>query len=210
MVWYEDEIQRLESKRAGLTYKPDTLFYGSSSIRLWSSLADDFKDLSPVNLGFGGSTLAGCTWFFDRVMDGYEPDRIIFYAGDNDLGDGRHPEEVFIFFQQFTERVKNRFGSIPCYFISLKPSIARFALINQFRYANEIISAEIKATHSNWVWVDIFTAMLAADGRPNANYFVADGLHLNKQGYQLWTDLIHAALSAAETQTISEDDILKK
>jgi lysophospholipase L1-like esterase len=163
---------------------------------MWVSLSDDFKGISPVNLGFGGSTLAGCTWFFDRVMHGYQPDRMVFYAGDNDLADGRHPEEVFIFFQQFTERVKNRFGSMPCYFISLKPSIARRNIIDQFKYANEIISAEIKNNHPNWRWVDIFTPMLDADGNPDGDYYVADGLHLNTKGYQLWTNTVQNALNS--------------
>ena len=194
MLWYEDEIQRLEKVRAALTYKPDTLFYGSSSIRNWLSLAEDFKQLSPVNLGFGGSTLAGCTWFFDRVMAGYEPDRLIVYAGDNDLSDGRHAEELFLFFQQLTARVKNRYGEIPCYFISLKPSISRWGLIDKFRLTNELISAEIKANHPNWRWVDIFTPMLNAAGTPGADYYVADGLHLNKKGYQLWTATVQNAL----------------
>ncbi|MEO6151480.1 MAG: GDSL-type esterase/lipase family protein [Mucilaginibacter sp.] len=195
MFWYEDDIKRLEKERAALTYKPATIFYGSSSIRQWTSLADDFKGLSPVNLGFGGSTLAGCTWFFDRVMVGFEPERLVFYAGDNDLGDGRHPEEVFIFFQQFAVRVKERFGSLPCYFISLKPSIARWAQFGNFKYANEIISAEIKNNHPDWRWVDIFSSMLNADGKPNPEYFVADGLHLSKKGYHLWKTAVHKELS---------------
>lgn len=194
MLWYEDEIQRLEKERAGLTYKPDTLFYGSSSIRNWTSLADDFEDLKSVNLGFGGSTLAGCTWFFDRVMAGYEPDRIIFYAGDNDLSDGRHAEELFLFFQQLAVRVEERYGAIPCYFISLKPSISRWGLIDKFRLTNDLISAEIKANHPNWRWVDVFTPMLTTGGTSNPDYFVADGLHLNKKGYQLWRTVVQKAM----------------
>ena len=176
MFWYEDEIKRLEKKRADVAYQPETLFYGSSSIRLWDDIVDDFKAFNPVNLGFGGSTLAACTWFFDRVMVGYEPKRLVLYAGDNDLGDGRHPEEVFIFFQEFTTRVIKRFGSISCYFISLKPSINRWTLADQFKFTNQLISAEIKNNNPNWHWVDISGAMLNADGYPNAEYYLSDGL----------------------------------
>ncbi|WP_431214255.1 hypothetical protein ACQ86N_05210 [Puia sp. P3] len=100
MVWYENEVQRLEKERTSLTYDPKLLFYGSSSIRLWESLYEDFAPWQPANLGFGGSTLAACDWFFDRLLTPFRPSSIIVYAGDNDLGDGRHPEEVFIFFQQ--------------------------------------------------------------------------------------------------------------
>jgi lysophospholipase L1-like esterase len=194
MFWYEDEIKRLEKQRAELNYQPETLFYGSSSIRLWTGLADDFRDFKPVNLGFGGSTLAACTWFFDRVMVGYEPKRLVLYAGDNDLGDGRHPEEVFIFFQEFAERVTRRFGSLPCYFVSLKPSINRWPLVNQFNYTNEIIAAEIKNNRPDWRWIDIFGAMLNANGRPNTEYYSNDGLHLSEKGYLIWKNTIQNAL----------------
>jgi len=194
MFWYEDEIKRLEKQRAEINYQPETLFYGSSSIRLWTTLADDFRDFKPINLGFGGSTLAACTWFFDRVMVGYKPERLILYAGDNDLGDGRHPEEVFIFFQEFAERVTRRFGSLPCYFISLKPSINRWNLVDQFNYTNEIIAAEIKNNHPDWRWIDIFGAMLNAVGRPNPEYYSNDGLHLTEKGYLIWKNIIQNVL----------------
>ncbi|CAM3925999.1 GDSL-type esterase/lipase family protein [Mucilaginibacter galii] len=195
MLWYEDEIQRLEKQRTALTYKPNTLFYGSSSIRQWISLADDFKGLQTVNLGFGGSTLAACAWFFNRVTNGYEPDRLIVYAGDNDLADGRHPQEVAISFEYLAKRVKERYNQLPCYFISLKPSIARWGLIEQFRYTNELIAADIEKNHPDWHWVDIFTPLLNNNGKPNADYFIADGLHLNEKGYQLWSSILHNALA---------------
>jgi lysophospholipase L1-like esterase len=194
MFWYEDEIKRLEKVRTEITYRPETLFYGSSSIRLWDSLADDFSNFKPVNLGFGGSTLAACTWFFDRVMTGYQPERLILYASDNDLGDGRHPEEVFLFFQEFTQRTTKRFGSLPCYFISLKPSISRWDQVEQYSFTNGLISAEIKNNHPDWRWIDIFSAMLNDHGYPKAEYYLSDGLHLSKQGYQLWKTIIQNAL----------------
>jgi lysophospholipase L1-like esterase len=193
MLWYEDEILDLEKKGAALTYTPDTLFYGSSSIRQWTNLADDFKNLRTVNLGFGGSTLAACAWFFDRIMSGYRPNRIIIYAGDNDLADGRHPQEVCLFFKELVEAANKKYGSIPCYFISLKPSIARWGLIDQFKYTNEIIFKQI-SHHPNWSWIDIFTPMLNEERKPNPEYFVADGLHLSRKGYQLWGTILQNAL----------------
>lgn len=195
MFWYEDEIRRLEKKRTEVAYQPETLFYGSSSIRLWDDIVDDFKEFSPVNLGFGGSTLAACTWFFDRVMAGYEPKRLVLYAGDNDLGDGRHPEEVFIFFQEFATKVIKRFGPLRCYFVSLKPSINRWTLADQFKYTNQIISADIENNHPDWQWVDISGPMLNADGYPNAEYYLNDGLHLSEKGYEVWKNAIKTAFN---------------
>ncbi|WP_246104213.1 GDSL-type esterase/lipase family protein [Mucilaginibacter corticis] len=195
MFWYEHEIKRLEHRRAETTDEPETLFYGSSSIRLWTDLENDFKELRPVNLGFGGSTLAACAWFFERVMTGYQPKRLVLYAGDNDLGDGRHPEEIFIFFRDIAARVQKRFGPIPCYFISLKPSLSRWHLIEQFKFTNLIIATEINENWPNWQTIDIFSSMLGDDGRPRIDYFMDDGLHLSPKGYEVWKSVIQRQLN---------------
>ncbi|HVV54598.1 MAG TPA: GDSL-type esterase/lipase family protein [Mucilaginibacter sp.] len=184
MYWYEDEIKRLEKIK--LAYEPETIFYGSSSIRMWTSLYTDFPALKPVNLGFGGSTLAACVWYFERIMGPYRPKRFVVYAGDNDLGDGRHPEEVFIFFQQLLVKTARHFGDIPCYFISLKPSVSRRHLIEQFRSANTLIEHEIIANAKNWRYIDIFKEMVDPSGLPQKKYYTADGLHLSDAGYGLW------------------------
>jgi lysophospholipase L1-like esterase len=191
MYWYEDEVKRLEKDRLRLAYEPETIFYGSSSIRLWTSLYNDFGSIKPVNLGFGGSTLAACVWFFERIMAPYNPKRLIFYAGDNDLGDGRHPEEVFIFFQQLVVKTNKRFGDLPCYFVSLKPSISRWHMANVYRFTNTLIENEIAKEDHNWQFIDIFKKMLDASGQPKKEYFAYDGLHLSDAGYRLWQEAIN-------------------
>lgn len=190
MYWYEEEVKRLEKEITFIKCNPLTVFYGSSSIRLWSTLEVDFKAFNPVNLGFGGSTLAACTWFFDRTLANYSPERIIIYAGDNDLGDGRHPEEIFIYFQQLSTKIKQRFGDIPCYFISIKPSIARWHMIDSFLYTNNIIENEIIRQDANWKFIDIYHPMLGVNNYPQNKYFDTDGLHLSTQGYKLWKHII--------------------
>jgi lysophospholipase L1-like esterase len=194
MYWYEEDIKGLENKTLTQGADGETIFYGSSSIRLWTTLDEDFEGYKPVNLGFGGSTLAACVWFFDRVMAPYHPKRLVLYAGDNDLGDGRHPEEVFIFFQDMALRARKRFGDMPCYFISLKPSISRFSMVDNFKYTNQLISDEISQNLPNWHYIDIFKEMLDPSGKPNKEYFMPDGLHLSPKGYQVWTGLVKPQL----------------
>ncbi|MFT2010492.1 GDSL-type esterase/lipase family protein [Pontibacter sp. 13R65] len=198
MYWYEDEVQRLEKERAELTYSPSTLFYGSSSIRLWQTLQEDMKEYRPVNLGFGGSTLASCVWFFERIVAPYNPDSLVVYAGDNDLGDGRNPEEVFLFFLQFVARTKERYGDqLPCYFVSLKPSPSRNNLLESFKYTNRLIETEVLRQHHNWKFINVFDQMLDIYGRPLGGYFDSDGLHMNRRGYELWTKIMRANISLA-------------
>ena len=196
MYWYEDEVKNLERESLKTGYAPETIFYGSSSIRMWTSLYQDFSHLKPVNLGFGGSTLAACVWFFERIMVPFNPKRFIIYAGDNDLGDGRTPEEVFLFFQDLIVKVRERFGDIPCYYVSLKPSPARWAMADQFKYANNLIESEIIKQDNNWQFINIFNAMLDNTGRPKSEYYVGDGLHLSTEGYEVWRETINNCVKA--------------
>lgn len=196
MFWYEDEVKRLEKDGLKIRFEADTIFYGSSSIRLWINLYADFKDIKPVNLGFGGSTLAACVWFFERIMSSYHPKRLVFYAGDNDLGDGRHPEEVFIFFQQLMVKTQARFGDLPCYYISLKPSLNRWHMADQFKFTNNLIETEIIKHSNNWHFVNIFKEMLGPDGNPKREYYVEDGLHLSELGYELWARVVNNQIAA--------------
>ena len=194
MYWYEEEIRRIELLRKNLSVEPELIFYGSSSLRLWNNLSADFGDHKVVNLGFGGSTLAACIWFFERVLTEYQPKILIIYAGDNDLGDGRHPEEILIFFQQLMVKSALLFGDIPCFFVSLKPSPARWYMEDQFRYANNLIESEIIKCDGNWKFLDVFKRMLDNSGKPMKELYDNDGLHLSAAGYAVWREVINSAL----------------
>lgn len=157
----------------------------------------DFAELKPINLGFGGSTLAACVWFFERIMTTVTtPQRFVVYAGDNDLGDGRHPTEVLLFYRQLIRLVRDRFGAIPCFFVSIKPSIQRWEIIDSIRTANELIREETgKDTQQHYI--DIFPHMVNYQGYPRKSLFEADGLHLSGDGYAIWKKLISEHIHAA-------------
>ena len=196
MQWYENEIQRLEQEKKSLNYEPKMIFYGSSSIRLWENLDQDFAAYQPGNLGFGGSTLAACVWFFDRLFASYHPQSIIVYAGDNDLGDGRHPEEVFIFFRQLVASTRKRFGNIPLAFISIKPSISRWNIVDSIRYTNKIIEEEIKKEGNNLHFINVYNRMTDNSGYPKREFLDPDGLHINEKGFALWKEILLPYVSA--------------
>ncbi len=190
MFWYHEDLERLEKEITNLAYDPKLVFYGSSSVRLWNELTTVFKEYKPVNLGFGGSTLAACTWFFERVFENIKkPEAIVIYAGDNDLGDGRHPEEVVLFFESLLSKIRKKYGDIPCSFVSIKPSINRWHLSGSIRYANSNIK-ELTLKDANFHFVNIYDDMLDEDGYPKEEYFVEDGLHLSKKGYNMWLEKI--------------------
>lgn len=164
------------------------VFYGSSSVRLWETLAEDF-DPRVLNLGFGGSTLEACDYFFERLVVPVHPRSLLLYAGDNDLGDGQAVERVFAFFLSLADKVEASLGAVPFGFVSVKPSPARRAIHDRIRRFNDLVREEIESRPSGY-YVDVFSAMLDKSGKPRTELFLPDGLHLNRDAYRLWARLL--------------------
>ena len=202
MFWYEEDVKLLELLKANVIEQPQLVFYGSSSIRMWNNLGNDFGEFHPINLGFGGSTMAACVWFFDRIMVNLQPKGMIIYAGDNDLGDGRHPEEVFIFFKQLMASIRKNYGNIPVGYISIKPSILRFNIIEQIKFTNKIIAEEIERMNDATFFVNIYDQMLDENQYPQHDLFEAEGLHINDKGYALWKRIIDETLASKSLHLI--------
>ena len=190
MFWYYPDIERLENQIQELEYNPKFVFYGSSTFTLWSQITTIFTEHNPVNLGFGGSTLAACTWFFDRIFENIkEIDAIVIYAGDNDLSEGRHPEEVMIFLETLLLKIRTKYGNVKCTCVSIKPSVARKHLLKSIHFTNSSIK-KLMDTDENFHFVDIYDALLDKNGKPDGIYYEEDGLHFNAIGYSLLTQAL--------------------
>lgn len=172
------------------------VFYGSSSIRLWSSLHSDFSHLpaAVINRGFGGSSLGQCGEQFKRVILPLDPRVLIVYAGENDIAADRSPAVVRARFQTLMSTTRRFFPSLPVVFISIKPSPSRLEKLQPMNETNYLIKADI-ARMANVHYVDIFHEMLGADGRPRPELFLEDDLHMNEQGYAIWTRTLNQYLS---------------
>lgn len=171
------------------------LFIGSSSIRFWKTLAADFPAVRTINRGFGGSEIADSTFFADRIVAPYHPRAIVMYAGDNDIAAGNRPQQVRDDFAAFVRKARAVDPGVPIAFIAIKPSIARQALLPQIRAANDLVRA-YAATQKQVAYLDVFTPMLGQDGQPQAKWFIQDGLHMNRDGYALWTSIVQPWVDA--------------
>jgi len=170
------------------------LFIGSSSIRMWSTLARDFPGVPVLNRGFGGSRIADSTRNAGRLVVPYHPALVVLYAGDNDIAEKRRPAQVVEDFRVFVARVRRDSPHLPVVFISIKPSIARAALWSQMREANDGIRQWAR-TQSNVIYVDVASKMLDANGRPRPELLLADGLHMQPAGYAIWVAALNPVLA---------------
>lgn len=195
MQW-EADIAAFEQADSVVRRRPGgVVFVGSSSIRMWQTMADDFPGVATINRGFGGSRVRDSTYYADRIVTAYQPRAVVFYAGDNDLFEGRTPRQVRDDFAAFVARVHLASPDARIAFVAIKPSPSRLALLPQMREANRLVQAF--AEREPLVdYLDVYTPMLDANAMPRAGLFLGDQLHMNRAGYALWVRVVAPWLGA--------------
>ncbi len=168
------------------------LFVGSSSIRLWRT-HESFPDLPVVNRGFGGSQVSDVIHFADRIVFPYKARVIVLYAGDNDLAAGKSAQRVFQDCRRFIGLVHARQPATRIVLIGIKPSRARWSLWPAAQKANDLL-ADFCKSDNRLFFTDLGPPLLGPDGMPKADLFLKDQLHLNAQGYAIWSRALTGVL----------------
>jgi lysophospholipase L1-like esterase len=196
--FFADEIAAFEAADRAQAPPPHPIvFVGSSSIRLWKTLAEDMAPLPVINRGFGGSQLVHAIHFADRVVVRYQPRAVVLYAGDNDLDarTGKSASDVVDDFRTFVGLVQSYVPDTRIYYLAIKPSRLRWARWPEMAKANAEIAA-LCAGDPRLGFLDVAGPMLASGEPPARELFVFDGLHLSQRGYALWTSVVKPRLLA--------------
>ena len=170
------------------------LFYGSSSMRKWRTLNNEFARRPVLNRGFGGSRFPDALYFFDELVVAYKPRQVVLYEGDNDIEAGATPQEVYRSFLTFDSLMRAKLPNTPAVYLSIKPSPSRWALYPQMREANNLIQQYIKKHPKNWHFVDVGKPMLGKNGQPRPELYVEDKLHMTPAGYAIWKRVVRPYL----------------
>ncbi len=193
--FFADEIAAFAEADAA-SPPPDApiVFVGSSSIRLWSTLAADMAPLPVLNRGFGGSQLPHLIHYADETVARYLPRAVVVHAGDNDL-DARTGKTADVVARDFGALVATLHAYVPgarIYYLAIKPSKARWERWPEMQRANALIAERCK-TDPRLTFVDVASPLLE-DGAPREEAYRFDGLHLSELGYAEWTRVLRPIL----------------
>lgn len=188
---FEPEFHRFDSLLALEEEGRDGIvFAGSSSIRKWVSLDSDMAPLPVVNRGFGGAIIKQVTHQTTRLIVPLRPKLVVFYCGENDIANDKYPAEMPLTdFKAFVAGLRQKLPGTGVIFVSLKPSPLRWKYWPKFQETNRLIQAYVAKEKRMW-YVDVSQAMLDRHGRPKADLFVSDSLHMSEAGYAVWTDIL--------------------
>lgn len=191
--YYNDFVKWAEQDKETPIDKDTVLCIGSSSIKGWNWIKSDLAPFKIIKRGFGGSTMADVlVWenFFLRYKSG----KVLIYEGDNDMVNPKTTPQTFLSrYKKFCNALLKSQPDIRIYIISIKPSIARMNLWPKMLEANELLK---KYADGNPAvsYIDVASPMLNEDGSPKAELLSNDKLHMSRDGYKLWGEIIRLAL----------------
>ncbi len=189
-VGFESEINDF-LKQDSVCFPPSDiyLFTGSSTIRKWDNLRNDFAEISVIQRGFGGSTIKALNYYINHIVLPYKPKAIIVYEGDNDLILGISPIEFTSLCDTFISKVHEQFPKTMIYFVSVKPSFARIQQLPLQDEANKLLKKLTKKRRKT-DFIDIRQLMYTKEGKLRRDYFESDSLHINGDCYRAWAGYI--------------------
>lgn len=115
------------------------VFTGSSSVRMWTTLVEDFPEVPVLNRGFGGSQVRDAAWYAGEIALRYRPRQVVLYAGDNDTAEGRSPHQVLADTQAFVARIHRMLPGTQIALLGIKPSPSRVHLLPVQRETNDAL-----------------------------------------------------------------------
>ena len=193
---WEETIREFEDWDSKNSFPADAvLFVGSSSIRLWPT-RECFEQLPVINRGFGGSQISDVNYYAKRIVLKYQPQVIVFYAGDNDIAAGKGAQQVFDDYKKFLTLIHDKLPATRIIFVGIKPSGSRWSLWPVMNEANMAIKDHC-SKDERLFYFDSAAPLLGDNGRPRGEFFLKDNLHLNAKGYEIWTGSLRPILKEA-------------
>jgi lysophospholipase L1-like esterase/PAS domain-containing protein len=152
---------------------------GSSNIRMWNTLADDFPGVNVVNRGVNGCRLTELAEFAPVIAAPLEPRLVVVSAGTNDLADGRTPDDLAVDFGHLVANLRRELPEVNVAFLAISPTIKRWEQREQQAEANAAVRAAIESDRlgAGVAFIDANQAFLAADGTPAPECFLDDQQH---------------------------------
>jgi lysophospholipase L1-like esterase len=191
LAW-ENDIREFEKLDKSEKYDQDAiLFAGSSSIRLWTTLKSDMSPYPVIQRGYGGARLSDFAIYADRIIAPHPCRAIVIFIANDITGSeaDKSPKEVAALFRNVLQTIRKTHPDTPVFWIAVTPTPARWSVWKDIQKAGSMIK-DVCEHNRNTFFIRTDFAFLDENGKPRTEFFIDDKLHLNHQGYAIWTDIV--------------------
>jgi phosphoserine phosphatase/lysophospholipase L1-like esterase len=177
--WEKDIADFEQADRDQPPTQGGVVFLGSSNIRMWTTMADDFAELNPLNRGLGGARLSELAPIASRLVAAPRPRVVVVSAGSNDIANGSTAGDVRTAFAALAENLRRDQPELRVAFLAIAPSILRWEQWDRQQEANAAVRefVESQGSGSGLSYIDANAALLDGEGRPAVECFLDDRQH---------------------------------
>ena len=203
---WEKDIAAFDEPNADEQSSPEAiLFLGSSSIRRWSTIATDMAPFQTIRRGYGGAKFTDMAVFAERLITPHRFRGIVMFVGNGVVGkpEDHSPELIEQLARHIVKVGHVHAPGTPFFLIEITPCQKRFEAWPKIRAVNAKLR-EVALSTPDTYFIPTASHYLNADGTPRGELFVEDQLHLNADGYRLWSSLIRHRLNEVLHQRAEE------
>ena len=178
----------------------DYLFLGDSYIdtAFWYSYENRFGNLSAANMGVGGTQTAYWMQQLAAVEQLYDPEKIVFHIGVNDVDDGNTSgATVNGRLDELMAAYRKAFPDAQIYWITISDNMMFRNKWEDYKTVNDHMKAKDGITV-----IDVASAITADENNSTQFWFGGDGLHFDLDGYGVFDKMICEALGVTRTESI--------
>ena len=205
-------LNRLEKEIVAFEEKPIEkgliMFYGSSGLTRWGTrfkhrpLEEDIRmkdgSQAAINHGFGSSTAEELLYYYPRAIKPWEPRALVVSIVHNDRGFWYSPNEILTNLSKLLEYARTDFPGIKLYLCDCRPTL-KFNTPWHLDFQKEFhqLLKEYCARHEDTTyvchadcigfWEDPNDAGIYDENKLRKDIFVADDVHFNQAGYDIYT-----------------------
>jgi len=194
---WEGEIAAFDKLNQTEKYSEHSiLFTGSSSIRLWSTLKEDMAPYPVIQRGFGGSNSPAVLQHIERIAYPHQLDGVVIFIANDITGSPNDltPTESSENFRKIIKILRAKYKKQPIFIIEITPTGSRWKKWSVIQEDNAKLKALCKKEKKVY-FIETAQSFLNEKGEPRNELFRADLLHLNADGYKIWSALVKAEIS---------------
>lgn len=191
--WMKDNRAWFWTQRAASQGR--VVFVGDSLTGNWKDLAAAFPGLAVANRGIGGDTSRGLLFRFREDALDLKPKALVMCIGTNDLSAHGDPAGVIANIAAMVDAARKQDPALPIVLCRIPPRDSDKAPMKSgaFDDLNRRIAGFGKDL-AHFAVLDLYTPLAGPDGKPIAECFAADRLHLAAPGYAKWAAALKPVL----------------
>ena len=199
---YHNEKCR-EFAKENLTFSKGQIVFLGDSITDLCELDNYYEDLELklYNRGISGDTTIDLKNRLDVSAFEIEPSIIVLMIGTNDINWGRSINAIMETYEEIVSEIYNRLPNVKLYVMSVIPQNKDLESYTPFNIDTHLpriieLNQEITklSTKYDFTYIDLYPSLLDSDGYLDKKYS-DDGLHLNHNGFIVWSNILKPHLN---------------